>query len=1106
MISTVAGSGGVPGYSGDGAVPARAQLRSPACVLVGPGDVLYICDKGNHVIRRVAQNTITTVAGVPGIPGFTSDGVATAVPLNEPEDMALLPDGRIVIADERNNRLRVLDLGANTLATIAGIGPAGFAGENVPAASATLARPFGVAVDGAGRVLVAERDANRIRAIANGIVTTVAGDGIARFGGDGGLALDATFRDVKGAAADASGTLYVSDDGNERMRKVDPATHAVATIAGNGTTTFGVDGVPGIAVGIDVPSDVIVDAAGNVLIADTEHDRVRRVDRSGIISTIAGNGTPGFSGDGGPANAAQVNRPTGLAFDGAGSLYIADFANNRIRRITEAGTIETVVGTGAAGYNGDGIAAVSAALNQPIDMAFDEMGNLFVADFRNHRVRRVDALTGMITSIAGTGEAGSSDDMQPAVMASLNFPTDVVVDGQGNVLIADSRSNRIRRVTPQGMIDTVAGSRTPGDSGDGGPALEARLLVPLRLLLIPDGRIYVSCFGNHRVRVLVPPGGDPAAPPIGAVPGGSGAGTGPGAGSDGCSGSFARCVGGGGSRKTDCFLAWEAPVVPVGRRVDCRDGDPTCDRDQQPGQCTVRLRPCFNLADPRLPQCQASAIVGIRLLRPRTSGGRPGEAEAARALVEAIAGMGGGAANGRLVSFASSLSRSECGRSFDVTVALRKHGKRAGKMAFRVSASTVGRGPRWRDIDDVVVGCLPGGEHARRPSRLCIPGSRGGRGRPGARAAGARARRTRPGRGGRPDARGRPRRSRGPGGRWARYAATPRRAEIDGVRLLFPRYLQVPGMGPWAGVAMALGALTAIGRAAARRGGATCSSRRPCCPTGWRRCCSGAGWACPSPASGAAPTSTGSRARPRRPAGSRAGRCGAPRRSAWWRDALARTRRPDGGRRAVHRAARRSRPRALRARQRARRAPRARGRPGAPGWSSTSDASPTGRDSTRCSTAFRALRAAVPDALLALVGSGPLHARLERRVLADGMARSVRLAGEVAAPGDPPVDAGRRRRGAAERGRRHAERRARGARVRAPGRGDAGRRRATPPERRRGPARASDAIRPRSRTPSPSVLARRWDPARHPRPRERHDVGAQRRGDGALPRRRRGGA
>jgi sugar lactone lactonase YvrE len=710
VISTVAGTGGVPGYSGDGGAP--TLLRFPACVLVGPGDVLYICDKGNHVIRRVRQNTITTVAGVPGIPDFTSDGVATAVPLNEPEDMALLPDGRIVIADEKNNRLRVLDLGANTLTTIAGIGPAGFAGENVPAASATLARPFGVAVDAAGRILVAERDAHRIRAIAHGTLTTVAGDGIARFGGDGGPALDATFRDVKGAAADASGILYISDDGNDRIRKVNPATHAVATIAGNGTTTFGVDGVLGTAVGLDGPSDVVADAAGNVLIADTEHHRVRRVDPSGIITTIAGNGTPGSGGDGGPANAAQLNRPTGLAFDGAGTLYIADFANNRIRHVTAAGTIETVVGTGDPGYNGDGIAAVSAALNQPTDMAFDAAGNLFVADFRNHRVRRVDALTGVITTIAGTGEARSSDDMLPAVTTSLNFPTDVVVDGQGNVLIADSRSNRIRRVTPQGVIDTVAGSRTPGDSGDGGPALEARLLVPLRLLLIPDGRVYVSCFGNHRVRVLVPPGVDPAAPPIGTVPGGSGPGTGPGTSSDGCSGSFSRCVSGGGPRKTDCFLAWEAPVAPAGRRVDCTDGDPGCDRDQQAGQCTVRLRPCFNLADPRLPQCQASAIVSVQVLRPRRSSGRSGEAEAARALVDAIAGMGGGAPSGSLVRFTGSLSGSGCGRSFDATVTLRNKGKRAGKMAFRVKATTAGRGPRARDIDDIVVRCLPRGPRA----------------------------------------------------------------------------------------------------------------------------------------------------------------------------------------------------------------------------------------------------------------------------------------------------------------------------------------------------------------------------------------------------------
>jgi hypothetical protein len=191
------------------------------------------------------------------------------------------------------------------------------------------------------------------------------------------------------------------------------------------------------------------------------------------------------------------------------------------------------------------------------------------------------------------------------------------------------------------------------------------------------------------------------------MPGGGGPGTPPGAGGDGCSGSFSRCVGGGGPRKTDCFVAWEASVAPTGQRVDCKDGDPGCDRDQQAGQCTVWLRPCFNLADPRLPRCQASAIASVQLLRPRTSSGKPGEAEAARALVDAIAGVAGGAASGSLVSFAGNLSGSGCGRSFDATVALRKQGQRAGKMAFRVKATTAGRGPRARDVDTVVVRCLP---------------------------------------------------------------------------------------------------------------------------------------------------------------------------------------------------------------------------------------------------------------------------------------------------------------------------------------------------------------------------------------------------------------
>ena len=247
-------------------------------------------------------------------------------------------------------------------------------------------------------------------------------------------------------AVDGAGNLYIADTNNDRIRKVDSAG-TITTIAGTGERRFGGDGGPAIQAQLDAPSGVVVDGAGNLYIADRANHRIRKVDSTGTITTIAGTGERGFGGDGGPATQARLNYPYGVAVDGAGNLYIADLANHRIRKVDSTGTITTFAGTGERGFGGDGGPASQAQLNFPTGVAVDEAGNLYIADWSNARIRKVDG-TGTITTIAGTGERGFSGDSGPATQAQLDDPTGVAVDGAGTLYIADASNHRIRLLTP----------------------------------------------------------------------------------------------------------------------------------------------------------------------------------------------------------------------------------------------------------------------------------------------------------------------------------------------------------------------------------------------------------------------------------------------------------------------------------------------------------------------------------------------------------------------------------------------------------------------------------------------------------------------------------
>ena len=334
----------------------------------------------------------------------------------------------------------------NIITSVAGNGIAGYSGDGGAATSAELNHPAAVAVDASGNLFVADVGNNRIRKIdVNGVITTVAGNGTRAYSGDGGAATNASLYEPTGVAVDASGNLFVADTFNSRLRKV-TANGIITTVAGNGSGGYSGDG--GAATNASPgPDGVAIDAFGNLYIADGDGNRIRKLDANGIITTVAGNGEwmNGCLCDGGPATSASVSHPSGMAVDASGNLYIADIGNMRIRKVDASGIITSVAGGGTGLGDGDGGLATSAALSAPSDVKLDATGNLFVADKLNNRVRKIN-VNGVITTVAGNGSAGYSGDGGAAINASLNYTAGVAVDTSGNLFIADEGNNRIRKV------------------------------------------------------------------------------------------------------------------------------------------------------------------------------------------------------------------------------------------------------------------------------------------------------------------------------------------------------------------------------------------------------------------------------------------------------------------------------------------------------------------------------------------------------------------------------------------------------------------------------------------------------------------------------------
>jgi uncharacterized protein (TIGR03437 family) len=491
IITTVAGNGNA-GFSGDGGPAINASLSYPIGVAVDSAGNLYIADSSNNRIRKVSGGTITTVAGN-GNARFSGDGgPATSASLFYPVGVAVDSAGNLYVAERQDNRIRKVSGG--TITTVAGSGDTGFSGDGGPATSASVDYPGGVAVDSTGNLYIADSGNGRIRKVSGGIITTVAGNGGGGFSGDGGPATSASLGPI-GVAVDSDGNLYISDLGNSRVRKVSGGT--ITTIAGGGAFRFSGDGGPATSALFNAPEGLTLDSAGNLYIADFANNRIRKVS-GGTITTIAGNGAFGFSGDGGPATSASLNEPFGAAVDSAGSLYIADDGNSRVRKVF-GGMITTVAGNGAPGFSGDGGLATSASLLGPQGVAIDPAGNLYIADAYNNRIRKVSG--GTITTVAGNGVAGFAGDGGPATSAQLYYPSDVAVDSAGNLYIADNYNNRIRKVSG-GTITTVAGNGASGFSGDGGPATAASLNGPSGVAVDTSGSLYIADTSNCRVRMV----------------------------------------------------------------------------------------------------------------------------------------------------------------------------------------------------------------------------------------------------------------------------------------------------------------------------------------------------------------------------------------------------------------------------------------------------------------------------------------------------------------------------------------------------------------------------------------------------------------------------
>ena len=506
IITTVVGDGST-GSTGNGGPATASELGAPFRVTMDNKGNLYVAEVIFQCIVKVdTAGILTIIADSTGTYAIGPDGdggPAMDATMTSPCGLAVDTSGHLYFSDIGNGRIRMVDLNTGLISNYAASGIAGYSGDGGPATAAQISTPEGLACDAAGNLYICDADNNRLRKVtaSTGVMSTFAGQN-GMFGD--GVAASSEISTPSNIATDAAGNIYIADFENNRIRKVTVSTGMISTVAGSGIAGyqngFSGDGGPATAATIYGPNAVAVDNAGNMYISDGNNQRIRKVNAAGIITTIAGTGTNGYSGDGGPATAAKIYAPAGLAADNAGNVYFADQGNSRIRKISAAGTITTVAGTGTAGFSGDGAPATIAKIRFPSDVALDGMGNLYIADAYNNRVRKVDTL-GLISTVVGTGIAGFAGDGGPANVALINIPSGIKADSVGNLFISDGINQRIRQINVStGTISTLAGNGTAGFSGDGGPAIAAKLNYPSGVAPDLFGNLYIADGSNFRVR------------------------------------------------------------------------------------------------------------------------------------------------------------------------------------------------------------------------------------------------------------------------------------------------------------------------------------------------------------------------------------------------------------------------------------------------------------------------------------------------------------------------------------------------------------------------------------------------------------------------------
>lgn len=410
-----------------------------------------------------------------------------------------------------------------TIAGILGFTTGSYAGDGGPALSAQFDGLFAVLPDNSGNVYVVDQFNNRIRKISGGKINTIAGDGTAGYYGDSTAtvstapAIDAEVNSPTGLALDAKGNLYIVDRDNNVIREVNSAGN-ISTVAGDNAAGAGYSGdnASALTAQLNLPTSMAIDSAGNMYIADTVNNRIRKVTIStGFMTTLAGSDLHGYQGDGGTATAALLDSPVGICLDAAGDIYFSDSENHAIREIATNGVIYTVAGNGIGGFAGDGGPATQAELFYPKGIAMDAAGNLYIADYTNQRIRKVSA-NGIIETIAGIGITGQYGDGGPANQAELNFPTGVAVDNAGNVYIADNQNFVVRLLTPVAPSITPNGVISASAFGAFGAAAPGGWIEIYGSALAPDSRSWATTDfnGNNAPTQLdgtsVTVGGQPA--------------------------------------------------------------------------------------------------------------------------------------------------------------------------------------------------------------------------------------------------------------------------------------------------------------------------------------------------------------------------------------------------------------------------------------------------------------------------------------------------------------------------------------------------------------------------------------------------------------------